>query len=216
MRVAYLETCMKVIALLALTFMCVTVSIAVLRLENLMNNLGNTVNQRLTSLSKTEQAVNKLLVNTKDLVIHTDITEVQQSKMLVQVNTKLQTTLDNVNVGVASLSENESNVSEHLVGTLDATTQTVHSVQPVIDSLHTDTLQLGQNLAALQVTENNLNTLIANPDIPQSLAHTDAILASGQQIAADGQHLVHSYVYPKPIVTAVHWTLDVVHALNPF
>ncbi len=39
------------------------------------------MNQRLTNVDKTEQAVNESLLDTKDLIVHTDITEVQQGKM---------------------------------------------------------------------------------------------------------------------------------------
>jgi hypothetical protein len=205
-----------VAALLSIVLVCCVLSFQVARMGKAINSVATQSTAQLTALGQTQQQVRKLLVDTKDLIIHSDITEVKESATLDAVNAEVKTTLAHVDQSVVALTVNQNLVTSHLVQTVDATTATVNSVQPVVDNLRVVTSTLNDNLLTLETTERNLNTVISNPAIPDSMRRTDAILTSGQHIAADGEHLVHSYVYPKPIVSVINWTLKVVHAVNPF
>lgn len=111
------------------------------------------------------------------------------------------------------------------------------NVQTATADLHPLLQESTARIHALEPIETSGAGLIGDPKIPESIANFDAASAqlvtmskqgvaiagdvkdttgSVKAMAADGQHEVHSLVYPKPLVSAANWALKVVHAVGGF
>jgi hypothetical protein len=163
--------------------------------------------------------------------LHTDLFEVHSlindaRGSIVEVNRNVlderkmyETTFPDVIGRIDKVLANVDTATGDVDPLLKEVTARVHDLKPIEDNA-ADTL-----LAT--------KTLIADPHIPAAIANLDdtsvqlqkasvrlvviednvaATTSSVKAIAADGQHVVHSYVYPKPIATIAEWMIRVIHA----
>lgn len=159
------------------------------------------------------RVLNEDLYNLKRVIIHVDEAANDSQKatkheltVLDAVNGQLIAILHDTDTNLQDLAKNQTDITQHVNKTLDATTVDIQSLDPVIAELKTDATDVHTGLTSL-------NTLVSNPDIPVILADTKAMGESGKSISADAAHAFHSYVYPRPIVRVVDWSIKISSAV---
>ena len=122
--------------------------------------------------------------------------------------------LPKVMVKVHSILGNVATATADLHPLLQETTGRVHDLAPI----ETNAAQLVSDVDVTAKDPHIIASLTNLEAASQQLVVVSkegvAIGASVQAIAADGQHEVHSLVYPKPIVTIANWTLKGLGALR--
>jgi hypothetical protein len=133
---------------------------------------------------------------------------VKESKYLDTWNSEITKTINNVNSTLLSSTASIASVSAASVSTLQATQETVSSLQAPI-------LSANQALTAATGSINDLDTLIKNPAIPETIAHTDATMSHVDATTKDVQDEVYKYTHPGIWSRIKGFALDVAHVFNP-
>jgi predicted nucleic acid-binding Zn-ribbon protein len=154
------------------------------------------------------QEVGKAVVDTKNLVAHSDHLLAQEEKSLDVWNTQVNNTLISIQATSQQTAESESAMSHAAVDTTAALEQTIRDAQPVLASTNAE-------LQALQTTTEHLDVLVTDPHLTSTIANVDSTTSHINATSNDVQEVVHSYLHPTWAHRIFGWALDVAHALNP-
>ncbi len=190
------------IALIAFSYLCIVLSMAVhtnsLHTAKLLMNLNDSIVKMNTTLDAvnakktgTLAQINDVMRDARLTIAHSDRLMTKQERSIDQWNGQITTTLNNMNAAVVSTTENENKITESAQATLSATTKAVAGLQPVEDSLTVE-------VQDLQAATTSINTLVSDPEIKETITHTDSVMSNVQDTTKDVSHAVHEYVYPGP------------------
>ena len=158
----------------------------------------------------------RTMVDVKKLVKDADDTENAQASYLKQWNEQVTVALGRTNAllghaddSVQAFTANQNDVTQHVTVALDAATSTIKSVQPAVASLQDLIQSLDESTKQLTTTE-----VTVNKYLPVIMGDAQDIAESSKSTSSDIAHAVHSYVYPRPIVDVVNWTLKIGGAIG--
>lgn len=214
-------TIFKIAALGCATLLAISGCLLLLQTSSMVHHAdvalassASRLNADLDEMHTTMLGVNKLVNDSRYTLTEVNRNVLDERKMYEQsfpaMVARVDAVLGNVQTATADL---------HPL--LQESTARIHGLEPI-----------EANSADLIV---GVTKMVADPRIPSAIAHLDdasahlaaagaqleqagktgnSVLTHVDHIAADGEHVVHSYVYPKPIVSIVNWTLKGVHALG--
>ena len=184
-------------ALVAFTYLCIVVSMAIHTNSKHTAALLMNLDDSVTKLNKTLDAVNApkgTLVQLNDLikgaratVDHSDRLMSNQQKSLDQWNAQITTTLGNVNDSVVALTTNENKITKQTVETLNATTDSVKAVKPLVDNLTAEAKDL-------QTTTVAINAMI--PDVQATAKNVNGMTTDGKETTAMAKDWLHGILHP--------------------
>ena len=152
--------------------------------------------------------INKDAVDAGDLIKQAHVLTFQEQKAAEAWNAQIGATFANANAVLLSLrgtsdttGRSEAELARQAVQTFAAAQTSIQGLQPVLASVNTE-------VVALQSVTKHLDVVAADPAIPQAIGHVN-------DMTADVQQAVHSYLHPKWPGRVYHVCLDVAHALNP-
>jgi len=202
------------IALIAFTYLCISVSMAIHTNSKHTAALLMNLDDSVTKLNKTLDAVNApkgTLVQLNDLikgaratVDHSDRLMSNQQKSLDQWNAQITTTLGNVNDSVVALTTNENKITKQTVETLNAATESVKAVKPLVDNLTIEAQDL-------QTTTTSINAMI--PDIQATAKNVSGMTADGKETTAMAKDWLHGILHPTWATRIKNAMLDVLQHL---
>jgi len=209
----------KLVCLICAAFLCIAAGTVALKAGSAISVTSAQVNMQLVKLDHTQQLLDKVLVNSKNLIIHLDMTANEAQKVsrkeslfIDSMNTKVSNTIDNANVTLNALTKNQNELTLHSVQAIDAVTTAVNGIQPVLT-------QTKVTLEATQGAVSDLKTVIDNPSIPKTIDSVAGMSESGNRILKDGADEVHNLLHPnkktgiRATINAVVMYLD--HLLPP-
>ena len=202
------------IALIAFSYLCISVSMAIHTNSKHTAALLMNLDDSVTKLNKTLDAVNApkgTLVQLNDLikgaratVDHSDRLMSNQQKSLDQWNAQITTTLGNVNDSVVALTTNENKITKQTVETLNAATESVKAVKPLVDNLTIEAQDL-------QTTTTSINAMI--PDIQATAKNVSGMTADGKETTAMAKDWLHGILHPTWATRIKNAMLDVLQHL---
>ena len=202
------------IALIAFTYLCISVSMAIHTNSKHTAALLMNLDDSVTKLNKTLDAVNApkgTLVQLNDLikgaratVDHSDRLMSNQQKSLDQWNAQITTTLGNVNDSVVALTTNDNKITKQTVETLNAATESVKAVKPLVDNLTIEAQDL-------QTTTTSINAMI--PDIQATAKNVSGMTADGKETTAMAKDWLHGILHPTWATRIKNAMLDVLQHL---
>jgi len=185
------------IALIAFTYLCISVSMAIHTNSKHTAALLMNLDDSVTKLNKTLDAVNApkgTLVQLNDLikgaratVDHSDRLMSNQQKSLDQWNAQITTTLGNVNDSVVALTTNDNKITKQTVETLNAATESVKAVKPLVDNLTIEAKDL-------QTTTVAINSMI--PDVQATAKNVNGMTTDGKETTAMAKDWLHGILHP--------------------
>jgi ElaB/YqjD/DUF883 family membrane-anchored ribosome-binding protein len=200
-KVKTVLTVLSSFALIAFTYLCITLAFAVrvnskhtakllMTTADTMAKLNQTID-KLNGKGGTLQIMNEDLVRVKDTITLSQLTLFKEQKSLDLWNQNISATLSNVNNAVVAATANENEITKSTVETLNATTASVNALKPLVASMNDEAKELNTATASL-------NALVNDPAIMETIQHTDQTMANVQDTTKDVSHEVHEYVYPGP------------------
>lgn len=204
------------IALIAFTYLCMTLSFAIhanskhtaLLLMNInasvvkLNETLDTLNAKKGTLDQ----LNDVIRDARMTVDHSDRLMTKQEKSIDQWNSQITATLGNVNTSVVALTSNENKITKSSVETLNATTESVKQIKPLIESLTAEA-------SALQTTTQSINTLVSDPNIKSAVANVNVMTKNGDDATKDLKDYIHGILHPSWPKRIWGYTVDVAHAV---
>jgi len=127
-----------------------------------------------------------------------------QQKSLDQWNAQITTTLGNVNDSVVALTTNENKITKQTVETLNAATESVKAVKPLVDNLTIEAQDL-------QTTTTSINAMI--PDIQATAKNVSGMTADGKETTAMAKDWLHGILHPTWATRIKNAMLDVLQHL---
>ena len=116
---------------------------------------------------------------TKSLIVHADLVARHEEQSMTTWDADASQLFTNINGGVTDMR-----------GTLNAGTRALDGVPPVLTAT-TDAV------TKLDAAAGHLDTLVADPHIPATIAHIDAATGNVEDMSADAKAKVHSVLHPK-------------------
>lgn len=213
-------------AVAAFIFMCGSVGYLALHIAAKVPDLTATVNGANTALATINKPKSGMLSMVDDTILQGRLTIDATNKVLIHEQNQLST----LDADIAALSSHTdatlaalTQTAGALTGTANAATTTVQGLQPVesnaaalIANVNTQTTPL---FAHVDATLQNVNTLVANPNIPLMLTHVEGMTASGDGILADAKFEADKFAHP-PVKKLTFWGgvmagAEVVHKFEP-
>jgi hypothetical protein len=224
----------KIAALAAVTFLCITMSMLVIKAKATLTKLDTAIasassitaniNKTLDEINRpcgghascgTIADFNRTLASVRGAVGQVEVAAKHENAQLSTLDAQektlysdLHATLNNVNEFAVTGRQTEL----ALQGSIDLTTM---NTQPILAEAH-------ESLAELTVSLTSLNAVISNQDIPKTLAGlqktteaTQGTMRNIQATTGDVKDAVHNYLHPKWWQSVVSWSLKIGHALNP-
>jgi hypothetical protein len=202
------------IALIAFTFLCITLAIAIRTNSKHSSELLMNVDQTTVRINKTLDKINapggllqvtgKAVAKADNVLGHTDILIANEQTSLDQWNRQISATLDNVNLAVAATTANENEITKSSVETLNATTATVNALKPVMDNLVIDEQAL--NTATVGITA-------MLPDIQATAVNVKGMTADGHETTTMTKEWLHGILHPTWATRIKNAMLDVLQHL---
>jgi hypothetical protein len=202
------------IALIAFTFLCITLAIAIRTNSKHSSELLMNVDQTTVRINKTLDKINapggllqvtgKAVAKADNVLGHTDILIANEQTSLDQWNRQISATLDNVNLAVAATTANENEITKSSVETLNATTATVNALKPVMDNLVIDEQAL--NTATVGITA-------MLPDIQATAVNVKGMTADGHETTTMTKEWLHGILHPTWATRVKNAMLDVLQHL---
>ena len=201
-------------ALVAFAYLCVTLAMAVRTNSKHSTQLLMNIDDSVVKLNKTLDAVNApkgTLVQLNDLirgaratVDHSDRLMSNQQKSLDKWNAQITTTLGNVNDSVVALTTNENKITKQAVETLNATTESVSAIKPLVDSLNAEAQEL-------KTTTDSINAMI--PDVQATAKNVNGMTADGKETTSMAKDWLHGILHPTWATRIKNAMLDVLQHL---
>ena len=209
MRVT-LEIC-KCIALLALTVLCVAVTVNVVSISHQAQSTIYKIDGEIDEL-------HRLTLEAGLTAMEARKASAKESAYLDQWNSQIANTMDSVSrvmsqtvITVASIQD----TAQAATGTLQTAQGTIQALQAPITQA-TSTLQAAQRTTEdLQPVIGHLDALVTDPAIAATLANVQGTTAHLDATAADVQAEVYKYTHPGIWAKIKGITLDIAHVFNP-
>jgi septal ring factor EnvC (AmiA/AmiB activator) len=165
-----------------------------------LNKTLDTINGQKGTLVQ----LNDLIKGARATVDHSDRLMSNQQKSLDQWNSQITTTLGNVNDSVVALTTNENKITKQTVETLNAATESVKAVKPLVDNLTIEAQDL-------QTTTTSINAII--PDIQATAKNVSGMTADGKETTAMAKDWLHGILHPTWATRIKNAMLDVLQHL---
>lgn len=157
----------------------------------------------------TIQQLNESLVRTKDLITLSQATLYKQQKSIANFDIQISNTLTSANSALAAVKTTADTTSTSEVQIANASVETIQGVQPVLSTAN-------QSLQQIILATNQLNKLVSDPEITQTITNVNSTTKHLDTTSKDVEDEVHSLTHPTWAHKIFSWSLDVVHAVNPF
>jgi hypothetical protein len=201
-------------ALIAFTYLCITIAMAVRvnskhSAELLMTTadtaakLNKTID-KINGKGGTLQIMNEDLVRVKDTITLSQATLYKEQKSLDMWNANISETLANVNIAVVAATANENAISKSTVETLQATSDSVKTLAPLMVNLNSE-------IDAAHAATLGVTAMI--PDIQATVVNVKGMTADGHETTTMTKDWLHGILHPTWATRVKNAFLDVLQHL---
>jgi hypothetical protein len=185
------------IALIAFTYLCVTVAMAVhtnsQHTAALLMNASDTITKVNKTLDKingkggTLQQTTETIVRVKDLITLSQATLYKQQKSISDFDNEMSVVAGNVNIAVQAATENENAVSHQTVATLADIQADARTANIELQTLNTTTSSLNKAVV-------DADTMI--PDVQATMVNVRGMTTDGKETTAMAKDWLHGILHP--------------------
>lgn len=176
-------------AQLSIAFLCIVSGVTVLQLRPWLISAAM---KSAATVDMAGRAMTNLDGASKSMKIAADNETKYLQQTIPQIASRINGTIDNAN---AVLSDLRGPIGR-MDGLAGAANQVLISTKSRIDELQPVIDQSRQSIQGLQPLESDLDVVIKNPEIPQTIHNVQEVTANVDGTTKDVQGAVHSYLHP--------------------